>query len=217
MVVQGDVAVFIEVGVVFDEVAGVVNYVGEPRFARNECHRFVDKVHNECVFVRNVDVAELDQSVQIVGVVVFAGGEQAEHLFHKSDVCVFDHFVAVELDVAVHVFEADLVGGFDASDVDFFNAERTEVGGCVGDFADDGQDFVDFGFEESRIEVVFDGGRLFEFGESEEGMVFVEADIGVDISVADELENLALVVGHGGLDGFPFGFGEFLLFDSVHF
>jgi hypothetical protein len=31
------------------------------------------------------------------------------------------------------------------------------------------------------------------------------------------LENLALVVGDGGFDGFPFGFGKFLLFDSVHF
>jgi len=164
------------------------------------------------VDIFDADVAQLDERVQVKGVVtVFFHIKERQHFFDESEENELDD---VLVDIGAHIFDADCVGGFQLFQIDVLDGFVK-----VGDGFRDREfgDFGDMGSEKLDVEKCLDDFGLFDFDAGEERFVVVVLDVHVGVAVDDEFEDAFFVVRDGDFDRFPFGFGKFGLVSDVHF
>jgi hypothetical protein len=164
------------------------------------------------VDIFDTDVAQLDERIQVKGVVtVFFHIKERQHFFDESEENELDD---VLVDIGAHVFDADRVGGFQLFQIDVLDG-FVKVGDGFRN-----REFGDFGDKRSEklgIKKCLNDFGLFDFDAGEERFVVVVLDVHVGVAVDDEFEDAFFVVRDGDFDRFPFGFGEFSLVSDIHF
>jgi hypothetical protein len=212
MIVEGNVAILENVFVLLDELVGISNNVRQDRFGIHRGYANINKVQHMFVDIFHCYVAQLDERVQVKGVVtVFFHVKKRQHFFDEAEE---DELDDVLVDVGADVFDADRVCGFQLFDVDIFD-RLVKVFDGFGDRKR--RNLGDMGSEKFGIKKCLDDFGLFDFDAGEQRFVVVVLDVHIGVAVDDEFEDAFFVVRDGDFDGFPFGFGEFGLVGDVHF
>jgi hypothetical protein len=118
MIVQGDVAISEQVLVFLDKLVCILDDVCQDRFRVDRRDADIHEIHHVFVYIRDVDVSQLDQGIQVKRVVtVLFFVKLDHHLFHKSQI---NKLHDLWIDVGADVFDSDLVGGLQFCQVHLF-------------------------------------------------------------------------------------------------